>query len=116
MINTSEIHQFTEHMQNMFVAKELLSEQYNLKVEFEIDNKDYSRCLRVDCNEYRVMVNLTLRIESNTKLVGKLKYYLKGRKDLPFNSTRKYNKDQIFEFSYSTYQEFLEFYNKYLLD
>lgn len=116
-IKNEEIINFTEFMQSNLLAKQLLGEDTDYSTSFKIESK--LQFLNVDINHHRVMVQLKLRIDDPDmhKLSGRLKYYLTklDDKNKTFNHTSKSYSTQNFNFAFSTYNEFTEFYKKYLL-
>lgn len=118
-IKVSEILKFNDLIESIAVSKQLLDEKLQLRSVFEIGGSSFHGpdTFSFDCNENRIIVKMNLLIDDkNKKRIGQLKYYLKkSNKDSFWNRARKNHSRQEFTFTFDTYDEFLAFYEKYLV-
>lgn len=116
-IKESQIFDFMELIQLYLTSKKLLNEESSFMISFDI--KEKTRSIKVSCNQYRIMIEIDLDITQEQKLVNRLKYFLNKRKKegtkTAWDATNKCSFKQMFQFCFSDYDEFVNFYEKYLI-
>lgn len=117
-MENSEMLKFATLIENDVLSKIVLGEDFYFSVDFEV--REDHKTIKFSCNKHRIHleIKLSLRDPISGKLSNRLKYYIKKKTDGKydaFNKTSQYGSRREFSFAFREYDEFLEFYKKYLI-